>query len=84
MVYKGVKYLCYLNVANAIRNTPDEILRAHGISPAAWKDSWSGVSSAQILSAKRSMLGGSNAVAVAQTASALTNQSGGNIGFTYE
>lgn len=86
MVYKGAKYLCYLSISAYIGGptTDSNVLRAHGISPAAWKDKWSGVSATQIMSSKASTLGGRSAYSVAQSAASLTNQAGGNIGFTYE
>lgn len=87
MVYRGTKYLCYLGIQSYVEGVPPEFLRSKGVSPAAWKDRMSGLSTAQIMSSKsskRGMLVGSNAMTVAQTASALTNQSGGTIGFTYE
>ena len=86
MVYKGAKYLCYLNISRYLggASTIPEQLIAHGISPAAWKDKWSGVSTASIMASKASSLGGRSAYSVAQTAASLTNQSGGNVGFTYE
>lgn len=86
MVYKGAKYLCYLSISAYLGGptTNQDALRARGISPAAWKDKWSGVSTAQIMSSKASALGGRSAYSVAQSAASLTNQAGGNIGFTYE
>jgi hypothetical protein len=87
MVYKGAKYLCFLNISTYLgwsSQTPPEQLIARGISPAAHKDKWSGVSTASIMASKASSLGGRSAYSVAQTAASLTNQSGGNVGFTYE
>lgn len=86
MVYKGAKYLCYLSISAYLGGptTNANALRARGISPAAWQDKWSGVSTAQIMSSKASVLGGRSAYSVAQSAASLTNQAGGNIGFTYE
>lgn len=86
MVYKGAKYLCFLNISKYIGgpSTNPEQLIARGISPAAHKDMWSGVSTASIMASKASSLGGRSAYSVAQNAASLTNQSGGNVGFTYE
>ncbi|MFQ6704515.1 MAG: hypothetical protein ACLRFP_05545 [Alphaproteobacteria bacterium] len=86
MVYKGAKYLCYLNISRYLGSAatnPNQLI-ARGISPAAWKDAWSGVSTASIMASKASSLGGRSAYSVAQSAASLTNQSGGNVGFTYE
>ena len=87
MVYKGAKYLCFLNISTYLgwnANASPETLVSRGISPAAWKDKWSGVSTASIMASKASSLGGRSAYSVAQSAASLTNQSGGNVGFTYE
>lgn len=86
MVYNGAKYLCYLSVSDYIGgpNTAPSQLRTRGISPAAWKGKWSGVNTASIMSSKASALGGWSAYSVAQSAASLTNQAGGDIGFTYE
>jgi len=82
MVYKGVKYLCYLSISAYLGGetyNPDK-LRAKGISPAAYLANKTGVGIQQ----KASVINNKSAYSVAAQAGALTNQAGGNIGFTYE
>lgn len=83
MVYKGAKYLCFLNIGAYIGESysPDS-LRSRGISPAAYRANKAGY--AATMSTKASALNNRSAYSVAASAAALPNQSGGNIGFTYE
>ena len=82
MVYKGAKWLCFLSIGDYLGGeTYDPTkLRSQGRSPAAYLADKAGAKT----SAKASALGGRSAYSVAQTAASLTNQAGGNIGFTYE
>ena len=77
MVYKGAKHIRF--IASASVNSVGYANRT-GVSLYAKQADKLGVSN--VMSAKRSAV--SSATTVAQNVASLTNQAGGNIGFTYE
>lgn len=84
MVYRGAKYLCFLSIGAYLGGetyNPSD-LRSKGISPAAYRANKAGY--AATMSAKTGALNNRSAYSVAASAASLSNQSGGNIGFTYE
>lgn len=76
MVYKGAKHLRFLSIGSYLRN-----FEATQSSAARTANR---VGYAQTMQTKASILQNRSAYTVAQQAASLTNQAGGNIGFTYE
>ena len=83
MVYSGAKYLRF--IAHATRygkGSEAAYANATGKSLSAQYADKAGYSAS--MQAKASAVNGKSAYSVAQSAASLTNQSVGNIGFTYE
>lgn len=78
MVYKGAKWLCYLNISAYL----EKVALARGASPAALRADKVGY--AQTMQIKAARTNQTSAMSVAQQTATLPNQSGGNVGFTYE
>lgn len=79
MVYKGCKYIRFIASASV-----DSVAYANATGTSLYAKQADKLGVSNVMSAKRAMLTGSSAAGAAQTAASLTNQSGGNIGFTYE
>lgn len=79
MVYKGCKYIRFV-----AKMTFDSVAYANATGSSLYASQANKLGVSNVMSTKRAMLSGGSAAYVAQTASALTNQSGGTIGFTYE
>ena len=83
MVYKGAKHLCYIASATMYgAGSEAAYTNATGKSKSAIIADRAGYSAT--MQAKTTALSGRSAYSVAQTTASLTNQGGGNIGFTYE
>lgn len=79
MVYKGAKHIRYLNIGTAIGNylgTGPVVTTTGGSA-----GSTASQNKAALMAKTRNAIAASS---VAAQAASLTNQSGGNIGFTYE
>lgn len=79
MVYKGAKWISFLSISESLARWSYE---QRVQSPAARTADKLGY--ANVMSSKSATIGGRSAYSVAASAAALPNQSGGNIGFTYE
>lgn len=76
MVYKGAKHLRFLSIGADLRAWAANQSTAAKIANKAGY--------AQTMQIKSSILQNRSAYTVAQQSASLTNQAGGNIGFTYE
>ena len=74
MVYKGCKYIQYLNIGKFIGN-------ATTVSGGGTTTSTASQNKVALMARTRNAIASSS---VAAQAASLTNQAGGNIGFTYE
>ena len=84
MVYKGAKYIRYLNIASYLERAGANYQISHGLRSGYAYNADKSLGYSAAMSAKSSSLNRMSAAGVAQTTAALTNQGGGNIGFTYE
>jgi hypothetical protein len=79
MVYKGAKYIRFIAT---MKVNSTGYANTYGVSLTARQADKAGYGAT--MQAKAAVLNGRSAYSVGAQAAALTNQSGGNIGFTYE